>query len=335
MISEMGVTCPKCASVVALHEGRPNVTAAGVELWHTTCWAVRHARPVEQVAVVAPRSRASRALEWWTEAAWPAAASRCGSLVDHGRWRYLAGGISAVLLLGLAVHPAKATPASVATVDLRDAEPVAVHLHATAPDDAPPAVREPVYPVPVIDGVALDEQYPALLDWIHPVTGTVEKVPLQGARLFGAERKGIERSECGAGHCGIDLDGPEGRPVVAVADGVVVRVEHHELGLDGRSGRYVRIEHDDGTLTAYMHLDEIAEGLEVGDHVDGGQYIGTLGATAVFASVPHLHFSLEVPNVPGTHGDNTNTHYVDPAPFLARAAVCAVPDRKHAIKPAL
>jgi len=97
----------------------------------------------------------------------------------------------------------------------------------------------------------------------------------------------------------------------------------------------VRIEHDDGTLTAYMHLDEIADGLEVGDHVDGGQYIGTLGATAVYEAPPHLHFSLEVPNVPGTHGDNTNTHYVDPAPFLARAAIATVPDRRRATKPAL
>jgi murein DD-endopeptidase MepM/ murein hydrolase activator NlpD len=233
------------------------------------------------------------------------------------------------------MKPAKAMPASAPALDVGEAESIAVHLHATSHDDAPPAIHEAVYTVPVIDGVALDEQYPSLVDWIHPVTGTIEKVPEQASRHFGAERKGIERSECGAGHCGVDLDGPEGRPVVSVADGIVVRVERHELGLDGRSGRYVRIEHDDGTLTAYMHLDEIAEGLEVGDHVDGGQFIGTLGATAVYASVPHLHFSLEVPNVTGTHGDNTNTHYVDPAPFLSRAAVSAVPDRRRPIKPAI
>src|SRR5262249_27176939 len=107
-----------------------------------------------------------------------------------------------------------------------------------------------------------------------------------------------------------------------------------ELGLDGRSGRYVRIEHDDGTLTAYMHLDAIAEDLQVGDHVDGGQYIGTLGATAVYSAPPHLHFTLEVPNHPGAHGDNTDTHFVDPAPFLVRAAIAPTPERKHATKPA-
>jgi len=313
---------------VALHEGKPNVTAGGVELWHSTCWAVRHARPVEEVAIVAPRSLATRASVWWSEAAWPAVAA-------NGRWRYVAGGAAAMLALAFAIKPAKATPASAAALVFADEEALALPFHTTAHVDAPPLVREPSYPVPTVDGVALDEAYPSLLDWVHPVTGTVEKVPAQASRHFGAERKGIERSECGAGHCGVDLDGPRGRPIVSVSDGIVVRVERSELGLDGKSGRYVRIEHDDGTLTAYMHLDDIADGLEVGDHVDGGQYIGTLGATAVYGSVPHLHFSLEVPNVTGTHGDNTNTHYVDPAPFLARAGVSAVPERRHPIKPAL
>ena len=308
----MGAMCPKCASAVALHEGKPNVTPAGVELWHATCWAVRHARPVEEVAIIAPRSPL------------------------EGRWRYLAGGVAAVLALVVAIKPAHPMPASAAVLQMDDGDDAIVAaFHTTARVDAPPQIREPVYTVPIVNGVALDEQFPSLLDWIHPVTGTTEKVPEQASRHFGAERRGVERSECGAGHCGVDLDGPEGRPVVAVTDGVVVRVERHELGLDGKSGRYVKIEHDDGSLTAYMHLDEVVEGLEPGDHVDGGQYIGTLGATAVYASVPHLHFSLEIPNEPGRHGDNTNTHYVDPAPFLARASVSPVPERRHAIKPAL
>ena len=115
----------------------------------------------------------------------------------------------------------------------------------------------------------------------------------------------------------------------------MVRVERSELGLDGRSGRYVRIEHDDGSLTAYMHMDDVADGLEVGDHVEAGQYIGTLGATAIYASLPHLHFSLEIPNRAGSLGDITDTHYVDPAPFLARASIAKIPDRRHAIKPAI
>ena len=181
----------------------------------------------------------------------------------------------------------------------------------------------------------LDELYPSLLDWIHPVVDTDSTLPEQATGRFGAERDGVARHECGRGHCGVDLGGPIGRPIVTVADGIVVRVEHSELGRDGRSGRYVRIEHADGSLTSYMHLDTITKDLEVGDRVDGGQQIGTLGATAVYSAAPHCHFALELPNVPGAHGDNANTHYVDPAPFLVRASIARAPDRRHSVKPAL
>jgi murein DD-endopeptidase MepM/ murein hydrolase activator NlpD len=298
--------CPKCGSEVSLHVGTPVVTAAGVELWHPSCFAIRNARPVEVVTVIVPPSPRAR------------------------RWPYAVGAVA--IVAGVVFVPRTAPSASLATIDVEPVESVSTHARQTAREVAPAA---PTYPIPIVDGKPLDEEFPSLLDWTHPVTGTTERVPPQASRHFGAERQGIERAECGAGHCGIDLDGPRGRPIVAVADGVVVRVERHELGLDGRSGRYVRIEHDDGTLTAYMHLDDIAEGLEVGDHVDGGQLIGTLGATAVFSAAPHLHFSLEIPVVLGTHGDNTNTRYVDPAPYLARAAISPVPDRRRAVKPAL
>jgi murein DD-endopeptidase MepM/ murein hydrolase activator NlpD len=182
------------------------------------------------------------------------------------------------------------------------------------------------FPIPEVDGIPFDERYPSLRDWIHPVTASKELTPLSPGRMFGAERNGILRWECGAGHCGVDLDGPRGQPLVAVAEGKVIRVEYSELGRDGRSGRYVRMEHPDGTLTAYMHMDDIAEDVRVGTWVQAGQYIGTLGATAVFQSAPHCHFTLEVLNHNRPTGrDTTDTHYIDPAPFLARARVVDFP----------
>ncbi len=313
----MGV-CPRCGCAIALHEGRPHVTASGaVELWHQSCWSVRHARPVEVVAVVAPQPRASR--------------------------RVIAGGAAAVLVAACLVpvvqRRLRVPAASLASIELPE-ESAPLAIRGTARDEAPPPAQsaEARFPVPLDNGALLDELFPSLREWAHPVTDTREQMPDQQSRWFGAERAGLEtiRPECGAGHCGVDLDGPRGQPVVAVADGVVVRVERHEFGLDGRSGRYVRIEHDDGTLTAYMHLDDIADGLDVGDVVEAGQMIGTLGATAVYSSAPHLHFSLEVPRHPGTqHGDHSDTRYVDPAPFLVRATVVPAPDRRHARKPAM
>src|SRR5262249_27082226 len=179
------------------------------------------------------------------------------------------------------------------------------------------------------DGTPLDWAYPSLINWVHPVTASPELIPTQQSRLFGEPRIGVDnpRPECGQGHCGIDLDGPRGRAIVAVAAGRIVRVERAEDGTDGRSGRFVHIEHDDGALTSYMHLDTVADGLAAGDRVHAGQYIGTLGATAVFSAPPHLHFQLEIPNHRGTRGDTTDTHFVNPAPFLVRAMIVAEPLR--------
>ena len=317
---------------MALHEGRPFVTTFNVvELWHRDCFddrdvLVTRSTPLDFLPTP-PTPRLVRAL---------------GGTV--------AGSMLVAIVIGQWTWGEMTPPpaASLANVDVAaPAEPVALRQIDTAHEQLPARIVtvqteiEARYEVPARNSVPLDEMFPSLRAWTHPVTGSPELIPEQASRHFGARREGIERPECGEGHCGIDLDGPRGRPLVAVAAGTVVRVELSELGLDGRSGRYVRIEHDDGTLTAYMHMDDVA-GVRVGDRVAAGQYLGTLGATAVFASAPHLHFSLEVPAQPGLHGDNTNTHYVDPAPFLVRATIAPVSrpvgnaerERRHPIKPA-
>ncbi|HEV7556881.1 MAG TPA: M23 family metallopeptidase [Kofleriaceae bacterium] len=294
-----------------------------VELWHRGCWFVRDI-PVAAAAVAAP------------------------IVVEPRRrsWSWLVGSGMAVVALAFVAGSwtMRATPASLANFDVDADESVEMPTLEAARELRPPRqltvetdlqVR---WPIPMLRDRPIDERYPTLARWIHPVTRSPELMPMATVRWFGAERVGIDRAECGAGHCGVDLDGPRGRPIVAVAAGRVVRVERHELGLDGKSGRYVRIAHDDGTLTAYMHMDDVADGLEVGDRVDAGQYLGTLGATATYSAPAHLHFSLEIPlhaTVSSVSGDNTETRYIDPAPFLVRAAIVVGADRRHAIKPAL
>jgi murein DD-endopeptidase MepM/ murein hydrolase activator NlpD len=318
---------------VALHEGRPFVTAFNVvELWHRDCFDDRD--------VLVTRSTP---LDFLPTPPTPRLVRVLGGTVI--------GSMLVAIVIGQWTWGEMAPPpaASLANVDLAaPAEPVAFRLIDTAHEGLPARIAtveteiEARYEVPVQGGVRLDERFPSLRAWTHPVTSSPELMPERVSRHFGAHREGIERPECGEGHCGVDLDGPRGRPLVAVAAGTVVRVERSERGLDGRSGRYVRIEHDDGTLTAYMHMDDVAD-VRVGDRVAASQYLGTLGATAVFASAPHLHFSLEVPAHPGLHGDHGDTRYVDPAPFLVRATIAPTShrvaasskrERRHPIKPA-
>ncbi len=299
-------------------------TNGAVELWHQSCWMVRDTPLFVAAITAAPLASRRRRRS---------GAGRTGRAVIAA---------SALIGLGFARWAWASPDASSANLELGSAEPDGGRIEATSREQIPDGplfhIRTEVeakYAMPLEGGAPLDQVFTSLNGWVHPVTSTDELVPEQGSRLFGSQRTGIERVECGSGHCGVDLDGPRGRPIVAVARGTVVRVERSELGLDGRSGRYVRIEHDDGSLTAYMHMDDVADALQVGDHVEGGQYLGTLGATAVYSAPPHLHFSLELPDHPGHHGDNTETHYINPAPFLARATIAKTPVRRHAIKPAL
>ena len=124
-------------------------------------------------------------------------------------------------------------------------------------------------------------------------------------------------------HCGIDLSGPRGRTIVTVTDGVVVHVEKRRNGRDGKSGRYVRIEHAGGVFTSYMHLDAIAPGLSIGDKVKAGQFIGRLGKSGIKESEPHLHFNLEL------DVGKKETKMIDSTPYLKRAKVIEDPAPKR------
>ena len=178
-----------------------------------------------------------------------------------------------------------------------------------------------IYPIASVRGVPLPETYPSLAHWTHPVVGIARKIPILPEGHFGAERSGVLRVKCGAGHCGTDLEGPIGLRVVAVTAGTIFQIDRSRDGADGRSGRYVRIEHDDGAITSYMHLNTIAEGIEIGVRVEEGQQIGTLGRTGIHQAQPHVHFSLELPKVPGMHAREETLRYVDAAPFLVRATL--------------
>lgn len=361
--------CPRCAGAVMLHEGHPSVTSEGhVALWHRDCWKLRDVPlpSAEPTAPTVPAASARRfALPPALVSALSSGLSAAGSLSYAGlkaagsvaysvaiagrRWRFTAGLAAAAAAVVAFSASGLASAAGDKVLVVADDAPPSLAFESQEPlvirgampglEDPPPRSDHHWRPiqstdeVPLLDGTPLDDVYPTLKSWIHPVTASSEYMPVDSPRLFGAERIGVERAECGAGHCGVDLDGPRGRPIVAVAAGILVNVERRELGGDGRSGRYVRILHEDGTLTAYMHMDDVADGLQPGVAVARGQYVGTLGATATYSSPPHLHFSLEIPRSKEQRGDYSATRYVNPAPFLMRSTIAPVIERPN--RPAL
>jgi murein DD-endopeptidase MepM/ murein hydrolase activator NlpD len=328
----VAASCPRCASVVALHEGRPFVTTNGtVELWHAVCWNNRH------VVVVAEPSPMPL----------PPVVLSTPVKPPRRRTAFVAAGFASLAVGVIALRAAhgddaigdaivEAQPSAGVAID----EATSLRTRSAAHELVPPKPRgmqrlEDEFPIPALADKPIDATFASLHGWIHPITSADELFPGNPGRHFGAGRTGVDRTECGGGHCGVDLDGPKGRALVAVAAGTLITVERRELGSDGRSGRFVRIQHEDGTLTSYMHMDAIDDALQPGDRVRAGQYLGTLGDSAV-PGVPHLHFALEVPLHPGSR-DTTfgSVRFVDPAPFLIRATIVERAERRHAIKPVL
>ena len=94
---------------------------------------------------------------------------------------------------------------------------------------------------------------------------------------------------------------------VAVADGEVVYVQNGVEGFDSvnyTAGNYVKILHENGTITRYLHLRNGSICVRIGDKVKAGDKLGVEGNTG-YSYGTHLHFDVQVGN-----------EYVDPLPYL-------------------
>ncbi len=97
----------------------------------------------------------------------------------------------------------------------------------------------------------------------------------------------------------VDFAADIGTPVLAAREGVVMQVESDfdkaGLNLERYGGRanFVRILHDDGTMSLYAHLKSEGALVRVGQRVRAGQQIGLSGNTG-FTTGPHLHFAVQV-----------------------------------------
>ncbi len=109
-------------------------------------------------------------------------------------------------------------------------------------------------------------------------------LPAEG-RLSG--RFGVRRyfnGEARSPHAGFDIALPRGAPVKASARGTVLAIGEYFF-----NGKTVFVDHGNGLLSMYCHLDRIEA--TPGESVDKGQVVGRAGMTGR-ASGPHLHWSV-------------------------------------------
>lgn len=141
-------------------------------------------------------------------------------------------------------------------------------------------------------------------NWVRPVQGPLSVA--QGQR-FGAARPGERPERCGAGHCGVDVARSAGQQVHAAGRGRVVRIDAQP---DSRAGNWVEIAHANGTWhSRYMHLQDIAPHLRLGQTIPAGAVIGQVGASGTAAEGAHLHFEL-------LYNGGAGPQHVDPETFL-------------------
>ena len=125
-------------------------------------------------------------------------------------------------------------------------------------------------------------------------------------------------------HKGVDYASPIGTPIRTVGDGVV----KFAAGQNGY-GNVVEVMHRDGKSTLYAHMNSI--GVKVGQHVEQGDTIGTVGRTG-WATGPHLHFEFRIN---GEHHDPLTIAQESNTVPLAAAARPAFNRMVATIKPQL
>ncbi|MGC1243166.1 MAG: M23 family metallopeptidase [Chryseosolibacter sp.] len=146
--------------------------------------------------------------------------------------------------------------------------------------------------------LALPKTELAVLGWwptLQPVT------PLAPDRLISGFGLRVNPFHKGLyDHLGIDIAMPRGTAVIATASGTIQTLKRSDL--QAGYGNYLEIDHGNGVVTRYAHLEEIH--VKYGAKVKKGDIIATIG-TSGGSVAPHLHYEII------RHGKNVDpVHYM-------------------------
>ena len=96
----------------------------------------------------------------------------------------------------------------------------------------------------------------------------------------------------------LDFPMSEGTQIYSALNGIIIEVKS-DSNIGGSdeslrdSGNLIRIQHENGEYSEYVHLKYKGSLVKEGDKVSKGQLIGYSGTTG-FTSYPHLHFGVYI-----------------------------------------
>ena len=137
-------------------------------------------------------------------------------------------------------------------------------------------------------------------------------IPVAGVRPDQLRDTFSENRAEGRVHDAIDIAAPLGTPVLAAADGTIVKLFHSERG----GITIYQLSTDNKLIYYYAHLDRYAEGLTEGHFAKQGESIAYVGDSGnAGAGNYHLHFSIALISDPKHYWEGVN---INPYALLKR-----------------
>jgi murein DD-endopeptidase MepM/ murein hydrolase activator NlpD len=202
--------------------------------------------------------------------------------------------LGAVAMLATVLAVDRASPGALDRVQ------VALGPEEPAPASAPsaaPGVAQPATPAPVAAAPSGGVELPAM---VAPTSvGALGLlIPVQGVPAAKLVDTYDQARGQGRRHDAIDIMAARGTPVVAVSDGVVMKLFQSERG----GITLYELAPDRRTIYYYAHLDRYAPGIAEGRPLRRGQVLGYVGNTG--SAGPgnyHLHFEVSTTRDPAKY----------------------------------
>jgi murein DD-endopeptidase MepM/ murein hydrolase activator NlpD len=143
---------------------------------------------------------------------------------------------------------------------------------------------------------------------VAPVTSLL--IPVAGVRPDELRDTFSEARSEGRTHDAIDIPAPQGTPVLAAADGRIIKLFQSKPG----GTTIYQLDPDNRTVYYYAHLERYADGLTEEHFAHRGEVIAYVGDTGnAGAGNYHLHFSISIVSDPKRYWEGTN---INPYPLL-------------------